>query len=53
VLASAMECMGMQMATFQAYYYGPRAQAAVADQDGWRQWLTGLFPPPAGAQQGG
>ncbi|MBX3462578.1 MAG: SRPBCC domain-containing protein [Planctomycetes bacterium] len=47
VLASAMDCMGMQMATLQAYYYGAGAAAAVADQDGWRQWLAGLFPMPA------
>lgn len=52
VLASAMECMGMQMATFQAYYYGAKAAAAVADQDGWRQWLAGLFPPPADVPPG-
>jgi uncharacterized protein YndB with AHSA1/START domain len=53
VLASAMECMGMHMATFQAYYYGAKAKAAAGDQDGWRQWLTGLFPPPAEAQSQG
>lgn len=44
VMLSAMDCMGMQMATFQAFYYGDRAAAAAADENGWRQWLTGLFP---------
>jgi uncharacterized protein YndB with AHSA1/START domain len=54
VLASAMGCMGMHMATLQAFYYGPKAAATAAEQDGWRQWLTGLFPPPvADAQQSG
>lgn len=53
VLASAMDCMGMHMATLQAFYYGTRAQAAAADADGWKQWLTGLFPPAAQEQQGG
>jgi uncharacterized protein YndB with AHSA1/START domain len=45
VLASAMECMGMRMATLQAFYYGPRAAAAAAQQESWQQWLFGLFPP--------
>ncbi len=47
VLASAMECMGMRMATLQAFFYGPRAGAAAAHQDRWQQWLLGLFPPVA------
>jgi len=44
VLASAMDCMGMRMATIQAFYYGPRANAAAAQKDEWQQWLEGLFP---------
>jgi uncharacterized protein YndB with AHSA1/START domain len=52
VLASAMDCMGMQMATLQAFYYGPRAGAAAAQQECWQRWLLGIFPavavtPPA------
>jgi hypothetical protein len=46
VLASGMDCMGMQMACFQAFFYGPRAAAAAAAKDEWQQWLVGLFPPP-------
>jgi uncharacterized protein YndB with AHSA1/START domain len=46
-LASAMNCMGMCMATLQAYYYGPRATAAAAQQEHWQRWLVALFPPPA------
>ena len=30
MLASAMDCMGMRMATLQAFFYGPRASAASA-----------------------
>jgi uncharacterized protein YndB with AHSA1/START domain len=52
VMASAMDCMGMQMATLQAFYYGAGAETAAADKDGWQQWLTKLFPP-AEAQQSG
>jgi uncharacterized protein YndB with AHSA1/START domain len=44
VLASAMDCMGMRMATLQAFFYGRDAGAAAAQQDRWQQWLTGLFP---------
>ena len=47
VLANGMECMGMRMATFQAFFYGPGAAAAGATKDQWQQWLVGLFPPPA------
>jgi hypothetical protein len=47
VLASAMDCMGMRMATLQAFFYGPRAGAAAAQQQHWQQWLHGLFPPAA------
>lgn len=47
VLASAMDCMGMQMATLQAFFYGPRAGAAAAQQEHWQQWLNDLFPPAA------
>jgi uncharacterized protein YndB with AHSA1/START domain len=47
VLASAMDCMGMRMATLQAFYYGPRAAAAAAQKEHWQQWLSGLFPPTA------
>jgi uncharacterized protein YndB with AHSA1/START domain len=43
-LVSAMECMGMRMATFQTFFYGPRAEAAASDRDAWQEWLTGLFP---------
>ena len=58
VLAYAMECMGMQMATLQAFFYGDRAATAAGDADGWKQWLASIFPPPAeptesGAQQSG
>jgi uncharacterized protein YndB with AHSA1/START domain len=49
VLASAMDCMGMRMATLQAFFYGPRANAAAATQEQWQQWLLGLFPPAADA----
>ena len=51
VLASAMDCMGMRMATLQAFFYGPRASAAAAEQEQWQQWLLGLFPPAAVAPQ--
>lgn len=44
VMISAMDCMGMLVATMQAFYYGDRADAAAAEGDGWRQWLTALFP---------
>lgn len=47
VLASAMDCMGMRMATLQAFFYGPRATAAAAQKDHWQQWLQQLFPPAA------
>ncbi len=47
VLASAMDCMGMCMATLQAFFYGPRAGAAAAQKDHWQQWLSTVFPPPA------
>ncbi len=46
VLASGMECMGMRMATVQAYYYGPRAATAAASVESWNRWLLGLFPAP-------
>lgn len=49
VLASGMDCMGMQMATLQAYFYGPAAEAAAASKDHWEKWLLGIFPPPADA----
>jgi len=39
--------MGMRMATLQAFYYGPRASAAAAQQEQWQNWLLGLFPPAA------
>jgi uncharacterized protein YndB with AHSA1/START domain len=42
VLASAMECMGMRMATLQAFYYGPRGGAAAAQKEHWQRWLNGL-----------
>lgn len=51
VLASSMDCMGMQMATLQVFYYGARCSAAAAEQEGWKQWLGGLFPAAAGEQQ--
>ena len=47
MLASAMDCMGMRMATLQAFYYGPRASAAADQQEHWQRWLLGLFPPAA------
>lgn len=47
VMASAMDCMGMQMATLQAFYYGANAATAAADGAAWQQWLTNLFPPSA------
>jgi hypothetical protein len=43
-LASAMDCMGMRMATLQAFYYGDRAAAAARDQPRWQEWLGALFP---------
>jgi len=49
VLASAMDWMGMRMATLQAYFYGPGAGAAAAQQGRWQEWLLGLFPAPAEA----
>ncbi|HEX6812301.1 MAG TPA: SRPBCC domain-containing protein [Planctomycetota bacterium] len=52
VLASAMDCMGMRMATLQAFYYGPRASSAAAHKDQWQQWLVGLFPSAAAAPPG-
>lgn len=47
VLASAMDCMGMRVATLQAFFYGPRAGAAAAQHEHWQQWLNDLFPPAA------
>lgn len=47
VLASAMDCMGMCMATLQAFFYGPRAKQAATKKDDWQQWLSTVFPPPA------
>ncbi|MEZ5966521.1 MAG: SRPBCC domain-containing protein [Planctomycetota bacterium] len=52
LLASAMDCGAMHMATLQGFFYGARAEAAAADQEGWKQWLTGLFPPATAAPQG-
>ena len=49
VLASAMDCMGMRMASLQAFFYGPKAGAAAAQKDHWQQWLTTLFPPAEAA----
>lgn len=46
VLASGMDCMGMRMATLQAFFYGPGASAAAASQPRWQEWLLRLFPPP-------
>jgi len=52
-LASAMDCMGMQMVTLQAFYYGTGAAQAAAEREHWQAWLAGLFPtavpPEAGA----
>jgi len=48
VLASGMDCMGMRMATLQAFYYGPQASAAAQDRGHWERWLLALFPPPQG-----
>jgi uncharacterized protein YndB with AHSA1/START domain len=47
----AMDCMGMCMATMQAFFYGPRAAAAASQQPRWQQWLGALFPPPAAQQE--
>lgn len=52
VLASGMDCMGMHMATLQAFFYGPQAAAAAASRERWESWLLDLFPssieqPPA------
>lgn len=52
-LLFAMDCGGMQMATLQAFYYGTGCEKSAADRDGWQRWLTGMFPPPAEAQQSG
>ncbi|MCU0867796.1 MAG: SRPBCC domain-containing protein [Planctomycetes bacterium] len=51
-LANAMNCMGMCMATLQAYFYGPRAAAAAAQQAHWQSWLVALFPPAAESASG-
>lgn len=48
VLPSAMDCMGMQMVTLQAFFYGERAAAAAADRDRWQAWLAALFPGTEG-----
>ncbi|MBL8723684.1 MAG: SRPBCC domain-containing protein [Planctomycetes bacterium] len=48
VLPSAMDCMGMQMVTLQAFFYGERAAAAAADRDRWQAWLAALFPGTGG-----
>jgi uncharacterized protein YndB with AHSA1/START domain len=45
VLASAMDCMDLHLATLQAFFYGPRAGAAAAQQEHWQRWLHDLFPP--------
>jgi hypothetical protein len=47
VLANAMDCMGMRMASLQGFFYGPRAAAAAAQKPAWEAWLLGLFPPSA------
>lgn len=47
----AMDCMGMQMASFQLYAYGEKADAAVAAKDAWVAWLQGIFP--GGASEAG
>jgi len=44
VMFYALECMGMQMVTLQAFYYGERAADAAADMERWTAWLAGLFP---------
>ncbi|MCB9876700.1 MAG: SRPBCC domain-containing protein [Planctomycetes bacterium] len=47
VMASAMDCMGMHMASLQAFYYGAGAAHAAGERDAWQQWLASLFPPAA------
>lgn len=49
VLASGMDCMGMKMATLQAFFYGPEAEAAAAAKEHWEKWLLAIFPPPSDA----
>jgi uncharacterized protein YndB with AHSA1/START domain len=45
MLASGMECMGMKMATFQAFFYGRGAAAAAKSEERFKAWLLDLFPP--------
>ena len=52
VLLFAMDCMGMQMASMQAFYYGAGCERSAADKDGWQQWLVGLFPPAESQPEG-
>lgn len=52
LLASGMECMGMRLASVQAYFYGPVAAETAGKQERWEEWLRGVFaaesaPPPA------
>lgn len=49
VLASAMECMGMRMATLQGFFYGPRAAEAAAQKPAWEAWLHTFCPPSSEA----
>jgi uncharacterized protein YndB with AHSA1/START domain len=50
LLVSAMDCMGMRLATMQAFYYGARADAAVLEKEHWQRWLAELFPAAAAPQ---
>lgn len=47
MLASAMDCMGMRLATVQLFFYGERAAQAAAGQGHWQRWLDALFPAQA------
>ena len=46
VLAGAVACSGMLMATFQAYFYGDRAETVASDRERWQAWLAQTFPSP-------
>ena len=49
VLAGAFSCAGMQMASFQAWFYGDRAESVARDREKWQQVLTQAFPSPQAA----
>jgi hypothetical protein len=52
VLAGAFACSGMQMATFQAWFYGDRAESVARDREHLAASAHAGVPEPAGDSAG-